>query len=133
VVPIDDPAMQDALAQYNRHGPKSGGRTADIVSTIVLLIVHAFLWAATGALLGLFVMVTDPCGYQRCGDPAWIDRAMLLGLGAGGVIFVGSLTVTILRLARRRLAFFVPLIGCVAQLALGIGAAAMEMLAGPVS
>ena len=126
--------MQDALAQYNRHGPKSGGgRTADIVSTIVLLIVHAFLWAATGALLGLFVMVTDPCGYQRCGDPAWIDRAMLLGLGAGGVIFVGSLTVTILRLARRRLAFFVPLIGCVAQLALGIGAAAMEMLAGPVS
>jgi hypothetical protein len=37
------------------------------------------------------------------------------------------------RLARRRLAFFVPLIGCAAQLALGIGAAAMEMLAGPVS
>jgi hypothetical protein len=44
VVPIDDPAMQDALTQYNRHGPSSpGSRTADIASTIVLLMVHAFL------------------------------------------------------------------------------------------
>ena len=133
-MPIDDPAMQDALAQYNRHGPKSGGsRTADIVSTIVLLMVHAFLWAATGALLGLLVMGTDPCGYQRCGDPAWIDRAMWLGLGAGGIIVAADLVLAVSRLARRRLAFFVPLIGCAAQLALGLGAAAMEMLAGPVS
>jgi hypothetical protein len=98
------------LAQYNRHGPKSGG-----------------------SLLGLFVMGTDPCGYQRCGDPAWIDRAMWLGVGAGGIIFVADLAVAVSRLAGRRVAFFVPLIGCAAQLALGIGAAAMEMLAGPVS
>ncbi len=56
MVPIDDPAMQDALTQYNRHGPNSrGSRTADVASTIGLLMVHAFLWAATGALLGLFV------------------------------------------------------------------------------
>ena len=112
-MPIDDPAMQDALTQYNRHGLSSrGSRTADIASTIVLLMVHAFLWAATGALLGLFVMVTDPCGYQRCGDPAWIDRAMWLGLGAGGVIVVADLVLAVSRLARRRLAVFVPLIGC---------------------
>ena len=134
-MPTDDPAMRDALAQYNHHGPKtSGGRTADIVGTIVLLIVHAFLWAATAALLGLFVMVTDPCGGgQRCGDPAWIDRAMWLGLGVGAVVFIADLALAIWRLTRRRLAFFVPLIGCVAQLALGVGAAAMETLAGPVS
>ena len=115
-------------------GPKSSGsRTADVVGTIVLLIVHAFLWAATGTLLGLFVMVTDPCGSQRCGDPAWIDRAMWLGVGAGGAVFVAGVVVAIARLARRRTAFFVPLIGCVAQLALGVGAAAMEWQAGPVS
>ena len=134
-MPIDDPAVQDALAQYNHHGPRSrGSRTADNPSTIVLLMMHAFLWAATAALVGLFVMVTDPCGgSQRCGDPAWIDRAMWLGLGAGAVVFVADLALAVSRLARRRLAFFVPLIGCAAQLALGIGAAAMEMLAGPVS
>jgi hypothetical protein len=33
---------------------------------------------------------------------------------------------------RRRVAYFVPILGCVAQVALGIGAAAMESLAGPV-
>jgi hypothetical protein len=134
-MPVDDPAMQDALAQYNQRGPKSrGGRTADVVGTIVLLVVYGFLWAATAALLGLFVMVTDPCGgSQRCGDPAWIDRAMWLGLGAGGAVFVVTLVLAVTRLARHRLAFVVPLIGCVAQVALGVGAAAMEWQAGPVS
>jgi hypothetical protein len=120
----DIPAIQDQ---------SSGTRTADTVGTIVLLVVQAFLWAATGALLGLFVMVTDPCGYQRCGDPAWIDRAMWLGLGAGGVTFVAALALAVRRLARRRRAFFVPLLGCAAQLALAVGAAAMEWQAGPVS
>ena len=45
-------------------------RASDIAVTIVLLMVHAFLWAATVALLGLLVMGTDSRGYQRCGDPA---------------------------------------------------------------
>jgi hypothetical protein len=40
-------------------------RASDIAVTIVLLMVHAFLWAATLALLGLLVMGTDSCGYQR--------------------------------------------------------------------
>jgi sterol desaturase/sphingolipid hydroxylase (fatty acid hydroxylase superfamily) len=126
--------MLDALAKYNRRGPSSrGSRAADIAVTIVLLMVHAFLLAATVALLGLLVMGTDSCGYQRCGDQAWIDRAMWLGLGAGAAIFITDLVVAVSRLARHRVAFFIPIIGCVAQLALAIGAAAMELLAGPVS
>ncbi|BBZ38337.1 hypothetical protein [Mycobacterium conspicuum] len=110
------------------------GRAADIVGTIVVVIVHGVLWVATYTLLGLFVMVTDPCGGSRpCGDPAWIGRAMWLGLGAGGAVFVATLVVAIMRLVRHRLAFVVPLIGCAAQLALGVGAVAMEFQAGPVS
>ena len=70
---------------------------------------------------------------SRGSRTADIDRAMWLGLGAGGVIFVADVALAVSRLARRRLAFFDPLIGCAAQLALGVGAAAMEMLAGPVS
>ena len=58
---------------------------------------------------------------------------MWLGLGAGAVIGVADLAVAAYRLARRKVAFFVPLIGCAAQLALGIGAVTLEMLAGPVS
>jgi hypothetical protein len=129
-VPIDDPAMKDAVAAYNRRGQR--GQAADISATLVLLIVHGFLFGATVVLLSLLVMGTDPCGYVKCGDPAWIDRAMRLGIWGGAAILITDFVVAAYLLVRRRVAFFVPIIGCVAQVALGIGAAAMESLAGPV-
>jgi hypothetical protein len=107
-------------------------RPANIAATIVLLIVHAFLLGATVVLLGLFVMATDPCGSVKCGDPAWIDRAMKLGIWAGAAVFVLDFAVAAYLLVRRKVAFFVPIIGCVTQIGLAIGAAAMESLAGPV-
>ncbi len=118
---MDDPQPRPARPQ-----------TADRVATVLLLAAHAFLIAVTIGLLGLLVMATDPCGYQKCGDPAWINRAMVLGLGGGAVVFVATLVVAVRRLARQRTAFFVPLIGCAAQVALAVGAGAMETLAGPV-
>jgi hypothetical protein len=107
-------------------------RTADIAATLVLLIVHGLLLGTTAVLLGLLVMVTDPCGSVKCGDPAWIDRAMKLGIWGGAAVLIADFAVAGYLLARRKVAFFVPIIGCVAQLALGIGAGAMEWLAGPV-
>jgi hypothetical protein len=107
-------------------------RPADIAVTVVLLIVHGFLLAATVVLLGLLVMGTDPCGAVKCGDPAWIDRAMMLGIWGGAAVLVADFAVSVFLLVRRRTAFFVPIIGGVAQVGLTIGAAAMESLAGPV-
>ena len=75
--------MQDAVSTYNRRGQRS--QATDIAATLVLLIVHGFLFGATVVLLGLLVMGTDPCGYVKCGDPAWIDRAMRLGIGAAAM------------------------------------------------
>ncbi|BBX66096.1 hypothetical protein MSAS_52700 [Mycobacterium saskatchewanense] len=124
-MPADDPE-----AAHNKTGQQ--GQAADRVVTIVLLAAHAFLVTVTVGVLGMLVMATDPCGYRKCGDPAWIDRAMLLGVGGGAVVFVVTLIVAVRRLARQRTAFFVPLAGGAAQVALAIGAAAMETLAGPV-
>ncbi|SPM28133.1 hypothetical protein [Mycobacterium terramassiliense] len=107
-------------------------RRADIAVTIVLLVVHGFLLGATVVLLGLLVMVTDPCGSVRCGDPAWIDRATALGVWGGAAVLIADLALAVYLLARRRRAFFVPIIGCAAQVALAVGAAAMEWMAGPV-
>ena len=56
-----------------------------------------------------------------------------LGLGVGGFAFVAALVFAIWRLTRHRPAFWVPLLGCAVQLALAVGAAAMEWQAGPVS
>ena len=111
--------------------PGQRGRPADIAATVVLLIVHGLLLGATVVLLGLFVMGTDPCGSVKCGDPAWVDRAMMLGLWGGAAVLIADFAVAVYLLMRRRTAFYVPIIGCVAQVALTIGAAAMESRAGP--
>jgi hypothetical protein len=107
-------------------------RPGDIAATLVLLAVHGFLFAATVALLGLLVMGADACGAVKCGDPAWVDRAMMLGIWAGAAVLIADVVVAGYLLMRHKVAFFVPIVGCVAQVGLTIGAAAMESLAGPV-
>ena len=107
-------------------------QSANIAATLVLLIVHGFLLGATVVLLGLLVMVTDPCGSVKCGDPAWIDRAMWVGIWGGAAVLVVDFVVALYFLVRRRTAFFIPIIGCAVQVGLAIGAAAMEWQAGPV-
>ncbi len=77
-------------------------------------------------------MTTDSCGYQKCGDSAWLDRAMYLALWAGGAFLFVDVLVTVIRLVRQRVAWVVPLIGCIAQLAVALGAAAIKSQAGPV-
>ncbi|MGO9929189.1 MAG: hypothetical protein ACLPLP_24560 [Mycobacterium sp.] len=122
--------MHDAPAAHTRGNQRGGA--ANIAATLVLLIVHGFLFTATIGLLGLLVMGTDPCGAVKCGDPAWIDRAMMLGIWAGAAVLIADFVVAVYLLIRRKTAFYVPIIGCVAQVGLAIGAAAMESLAGPV-
>jgi len=131
VVPIDEPAAPGAATTNTIASARSS--TADIVATSVLLVIHGGLYAASFALLGLLVMTTDSCGSRKCGDPAWIDRAMDLGTWAGAALLVADIVVAVYFLVRRkRRAFVVPLIGCVAQVALAVAAAAMELQAGPV-
>lgn len=125
-MPIDDPTTSP------RTGDVATTNTADLVATLVLLVVHGGLFAATYVLLGLLVMSTDPCGYQKCGDPAWIDRAMNLNIWAGAALLVIDIAVAVVLLVRRKRAFFIPIIGCLAQVALAVAAAAMELRAGPV-
>lgn len=129
-MPIDEPAASGAATAKTTESRRGG--TADIVATSVLLVVHGGLYAASFAVLGLLVMTTDACGSRKCGDPAWIDRAMNLGTWGGAALLVVDIVVAVYFLVRQRRAFFVPLIGCIAQVALVLGAVAMEAQAGPV-
>jgi hypothetical protein len=126
----NDPAVQHPSAQNTSRS--SDRQLADVLGTIVLLVAHFLFFGATIMVLGLLVMTTDPCGNQKCGDPAWLDRAMNVNLWAGGAILFADVVITVIRLVRQRVAWVVPLIGCIAQLAVAFGAAAMESLAGPV-
>ncbi|CAM4274959.1 hypothetical protein MB901379_01483 [Mycobacterium basiliense] len=125
----DDQAVVRSTKDSARGRPS---RALDVALTIIFLIAHAFLFVLTMLVLGVLVMGTDPCGSQTCGDPSWVDRALALGFWAGIVIFLADLIITVFRLTRHVVAFVVPVGGCVAQVALGLGAAAMESMAGPV-
>src|SRR5689334_21118138 len=105
-VTINDPATQHASAQNARRSRRS--RLADVVATIVLVTVHFFLFGRTILVLALPVLNIDTCGYQKWGDSAWLNRlnrAIDLGLWAGGVILLADLAVAVLRLARRQVAW----------------------------
>lgn len=127
---VDEPAVQPAPDQQTN--PASQRPIADLLATVVLVIAHVALYGATFVVLGMLVMTTDPCGYQKCGDPAWLDRAMHLASWAGGALLLADVALTLFQLVRKRVAWVVPLIGCIAQIALAFGAGAMETLAGPV-
>lgn len=107
-------------------------RPAHIASTLILLVVHAGLFGATFALLGLLVMSTDACASVQCGDSAWIDRAMELATWGGGAVLLVDFAVAGYLLLRRKRAFISPIVGCVAQIVLAVAAVAMELQAGPV-
>lgn len=127
-VPIDDPAMLDALAKYNSRSRETR-RRADITTSIMLLIVHGVL--AFGTALALFGAVdNDACAYLQCVDQAWFSQAFGVAVLTGGLIFVADLAVVVLRIRRRRLAFAVPIIGCVAQVALAFATYTMISEAG---
>jgi len=113
-------------------GPAARRPIAAVLATVVLVIAHCALYGATFVVLGTLVMATDPCGYLKCGDPAWLDRAMHLASWAGGALVLADVALTLFQLVRKRVAWIVPLIGCIAQILLALGAGYMESLAGPV-
>lgn len=123
---IPDP--RPALPQNN---PASRRMLGDAVA-LLLLCLQLGLWGATFVFLALMVMGTDACAYQACGDQAWLGRALCLDGYGGAALIVVVGAGTLFRIVRDRLAWFVPLLGCLAQLGLGLVCWAMEIQAGPL-
>lgn len=106
-------------------------RTADIVAIVVVILVQ--LAGAVAALLSCIVlpMSIDNCAYQTCGDEKWITWAIWMQITA--VAFAGMLAVAgLIMLARNRIGFWLPLLGCVIQWSVIIGAWRVAALSGPL-
>lgn len=85
----------------------------DVVVTIILLVGAAVL-AALASLMGMFlVMASDPCGARDCSTEL-ITIGWLMGMILPWVVLVVTAVVAIVLLVKRRLAFWVPLVGAVA-------------------
>lgn len=101
------------------------------MAIVVLILVQ--LAGAVAALLSCIVlpMSIDNCAYQACGDEKWITWAIWMQIAA--VAVAGGLTAAgLIMLARRRIGFWLPLLGCVIQWSVIAGAWRLAALSGPL-
>ncbi|BBX87433.1 DUF6264 family protein [Mycolicibacterium aubagnense] len=121
--PTPAPAPQAAVS--------TRARTADGVAIVVLIVIQ--LAGAVAALLSCIVlpMSIDNCTYQACGDEKWIAWAIWMQIAA--VAVAGALTAAgLIMLVRRRIGFWLPLLGCVIQWAVIVGAWHLAAQSGPL-
>jgi hypothetical protein len=106
--------------------------TADQVATVILFVGHLGAFGIGFFVVGMLGMSTDDCGHQACGDQAWLKWANLLHVCAGFALVVADVLIARSRLARHRVAFVVPLAGCILEVGLCVAAIAMEAQSGPL-
>lgn len=100
---------QEAVAQAGPLRPPR--RIWDLALTIVLIL------AAAAATLGLsfvglfFGLAGDACMGSNVCRPGWIEAGVLLAGFGVWLPFLAALIVAVVRLVRRRLAFWVPVVG----------------------
>lgn len=132
----EDGAMTDLTPQPHTPAPQSNSvprlQVVDAVVACLLLVGQPVVLCGTLMFLGLMVMGTDACAYQACGDPVWLNRAIWADSVGGGILLLGTAVLTLLRIVRNRAAWFIPVIGYLAQLALGLMSWLIEMQAGPI-
>ncbi|WP_353681704.1 DUF6264 family protein [Microbacterium sp. 69-7] len=88
----------------------SGARVADMIVSVILMIA-GILGFAMLAFMSLFlVMMSDGCFGDRC-NTGLMSAGWLIALGVPPVVFVAAAVWTIIRLARRKIAWWVPLAG----------------------
>ncbi len=85
-------------------------RVWDVVLSVVLLLGLGVLAALTSLFGAFLAMASDPCGAVEC-DTGLISAGMLTAMILPWVLLAAAVTVVVVLLVRRRLAFWVPLVG----------------------
>lgn len=89
--------------------PKPPVRVWDIVVTVILLVGLGFL-AMTASFYGLFLgMVSDGCGSGSNCNFDIIGMGVIVAVVLPWVVLLAAVIVAIIRLVRRKLAFWIPL------------------------
>lgn len=112
--PPPPPPGPGSSAAYPYLAPQRPSRTADVIVTSLLLAVYwgGFAFVAFISLFG--IMITDSCGYNDC-NYGNMNLAYILLDGVGGIVLLAASVVAIVLMARRRIAFWVPLAGIAIQ------------------
>lgn len=85
-------------------------RVWDVVLTIVFLVLDVAL-AAIMSVFGFFLaFASDSCAVRDCSSEL-IAMGMMVGIGLPWIVLIVVLVIAIIALVRRRLAFWIPLVG----------------------
>ncbi|WP_299573595.1 DUF6264 family protein [uncultured Williamsia sp.] len=92
--------------------------TADVVVTSLLIAAHVTVFGAAAFFSLFYAMASDPCGSGTVCDTGKIGQAFFLTDAVGLVVLLAASTGAVLLMLRRRIAFWVPLLGVAAQVGL---------------
>lgn len=113
------PAYGGRPPAYPAYGAPSPGKKPrqpvqvwDLVLTIVFLVALV-VYTALASFAGLFlIMASDPCGVRDCSSEL-ITTGWLIGTLVPWAVLIGAVIWAIVFLVKRRLAFYIPLLGAV--------------------
>lgn len=105
--------------------PVRARRTWDLVLTIVLLVMYLGVTALGSGMSFFLAFAGDSCGASSSCDYDMIGNAVLLALGGVWVPTLFVVGGAIILLVKRRIAFWVPLVGIVLTIAIVIAAFAV--------
>lgn len=90
----------------------------DVVVTIVGLVITGLLALAASVLGLMLVMASDSCGASSECDTNLIGLGVLLAVVAPWLCWIPALVVTIVRQVRRRMTWWIPIVGGLAYVPL---------------
>lgn len=105
--------------------PRSPGLVADLIATLSLLALQGLVLVSSVYMSLFFAMATDSCYADRC-DTNNLRWAYVVADGGGVAVVVLSAIAASILMVRRRVAFWIPVVGLILQIftfALGAGLA----------
>ncbi|MGO4454584.1 DUF6264 family protein [Arthrobacter sp. RAF14] len=105
---------------------RSGAQTADLIVSIILIVIGVVGFAFLGFLTLFLSMMSDGCSANQC-NTGLMSVGWLIALAVPPAVFVGAIIWTIIRLARRKTAWWITLSGAfLAILVWAAGAGLMQ-------
>jgi len=112
-------------------GHRRGVLIADRCAVAVIVLLQLGVAVVSFMSLFAFAMGTDSCAYEACGDPAWTSRA-LWTIPVAAVAAAISALLGFVQLSRRKIGFWILLVGLIIQISVVALGWWMAAKAGPI-
>jgi uncharacterized BrkB/YihY/UPF0761 family membrane protein len=106
--------------------PASGARIADVTVSVILMLAGVVGFAMLAFVSVFLVMMSDGCYDDRCSTDL-MTVGWVIAMFAPPLVFIAAIVWTLVRIARRKTSWWVPVLGAVvAAVAWGVGAGIMD-------